>query len=877
MKYIQDNKEKTGLSTIGVEKSRSEHGTNAITRQKTKSFGKHFVTNMNDPVIRILICALFANIIFMFRNFDWFETIGIAISVLLATLISTISEYGSESAFLQLEEQSRKTFAKVLRDGNECEISTDEIVQGDIVLLSAGERIAADGIVLEGALTVDQSSMTGESRPVKKRVSTKDKSKKLSPTDSDSLLRGCVVLSGNAKMEVLVIGDRTYLGEISHEVQSETVQSPLKHRLTKLAKQISILGYIAALLVASVYLFNSFIMENDFNTTKILMNLKDIKFVLEHLLHAFTLGLTVIVVAVPEGLPMMIAVVLSSNIKKMVRDNVLIRKPVGIESAGSMNILFTDKTGTLTQGVLSVGTLIGGDLHEYKTAKELYYKNKNIFGCIALMTQYNSKSMNSAETALIKYIKDYPISSDYKTISSVPFDSKRKYSATYISKGNGISLVKGAPEILLPYVRYFLGADGKKYPCNVSKFENMLLGKTKKGIRLLLLALSDEQICENRGMPELTLVCVCELGDLLRDEAYSSVKCLTEAGIQLVMITGDSKETALSIAESCGIITSKKNISLSSEEMAQYSDLKLREILPNLALVARALPTDKSRLVRVAQEMGLVVGMTGDGINDAPALKRADVGFAMGSGSAVAKEAGDIIILDNNLASIVKAVLYGRNVFVSIRKFIVLQLTMNFCAVGVSMICPFIGIDTPVTVVQMLWINIIMDTLGGLAFAGEPALPHLMKNKPKKREEPILNRYMVNQIVVLGSLTVALCIGFLKLPFLTSCFRSSADDIVMLTAFFAMFIFAGVFNCFNARTDSLRLSFGIAKNKPFISIMAAILIIQILFVYLGGAVLRTVPLTIFELFICMCIALLVFPIDFIRKIFLRLSAKRYGY
>ena len=877
MKYSQNIKQKTGLSAVEVDKSRREHGTNSITHQKQKSFAKHFFSNMGDPVIRILLCALCANIIFMFRNFNWFETIGIAVSVLLATFISTMSEYGSEAAFLQLEEKSSKTKSLVLRDGKEIEISTEDIVVSDIVLLTAGERIPADGIIIEGALTVDQSSMTGESRPVKKRVCTTECSNKLNPSDINSLLRGCVAMSGSAVMEVRAVGDLTYLGEISREVANETTQSPLKQRLTKLAKQISILGYIAALLVASAYLFDVFVMENNFETIKIIESLHDLKFVLNHLLHAFTLGLTVIVVAVPEGLPMMIAVVLSSNIKKMVRDNVLVRKPVGIESAGSMNILFTDKTGTLTQGVLSVGNVICGTLEEFESAKELYRKNKNVFGCISLMTKYNSSSNNSAETALQKYIDGFPVPSEYNVLSSINFNSKKKYSAVYISKDNGLSLVKGAPEKLLPYIRNYLSADGKKYPCNIVKLEEKLKQKTKKGMRLLLLALCDRQIYENADFPELTLVCVCELGDILRGEARESVKCLTQAGIQLVMITGDNKETAVAIAESCGIFTSHHNVALTSEELATYSDIKLGEILPHLALVARALPTDKSRLVRVAQEIGLVVGMTGDGINDAPALKRADVGFAMGSGSAVAKEAGDIIILDNNLASIAKAVLYGRNVFVSIRKFIVLQLTMNFCAVGVSMICPFIGVNTPVTVVQMLWINIIMDTLGGLAFAGEEALPYLMRNKPKKREEPILNRYMINQIVVLGSMTVVLCIGFLKLPWVIGCFRSSEENIVQLTAFFAMFIFAGVFNCFNARTDSLRISFGLAKNKAFITIMAAVLIIQILFVYLGGAVLRTVPLTLPELLVSMCAALLVFPIDFMRKIFLRLSSKRYGY
>jgi len=300
-------------------------------------------------------------------------------------------------------------------------------------------------------------------------------------------------------------------------------------------------------------------------------------------------------------------------------------------------------------------------------------------------------------------------------------------------------------------------------------------------------------------------------------------------------------------------------------------------VIPRLAAVARALPNDKSRLVRLSQELELVVGMTGDGINDAPALKRADVGFSMGSGTQVAKDAGDIIIIDNNLASIARAVLYGRTVFKSIRKFISLQLTMNLSAVGVSIICPFIGFDSPVTVVQMLWINIIMDTLGGLAFAGEAPLESYMNEKPKRRDEPILCGYMINEILLSGAFTVALCIAFLKIPEITCVFRPSNDSIYLLTGFFALFIFASVFNCFNARTDRLKLFSGIARNPAFILIMAAVLLVQIIFVYLGGSVLRTAPLTLQELGVTAAMALCVFPFEFIRKILWRLFFGKRGY
>ena len=313
---------------------------------------------------------------------------------------------------------------------------------------------------------------------------------------------------------------------------------------------------------------------------------------------------------------------------------------------------------------------------------------------------------------------------------------------------------------------------------------------------------------------------------------------------------------------------------LTGELLATMSDRQIADALPRLAVVARALPTDKSRLVRVAQERERVVGMTGDGINDAPALRRADIGFAMGSGAPVAREAGDILVLDDDLASIVRAVLYGRNIFKSIRKFITLQLTMNFGAVAVSMLGPFIGVNAPVTVVQMLWINLIMDTLGGLAFAGEAADPSALWERPKRRRAPILDRYMVDQIVLLGGYTVGLYLTFLKSPPLRACFRPMEGELCHLTAFFALFIFCSVAQCFAARTDRLRITAGLGRNRLFLLIMAAILAVQIGFVYLGGSVLRTVPLTARELGLTAALSLTVLPAELCRKLLWRLRRHR---
>jgi magnesium-transporting ATPase (P-type) len=343
--------------------------------------------------------------------------------------------------------------------------------------------------------------------------------------------------------------------------------------------------------------------------------------------------------------------------------------------------------------------------------------------------------------------------------------------------------------------------------------------------------------------------------------------------VQVVMLTGDSRETACAMARGCGILH-EKGVVLSGEELARLSDGELCALLPRLAVVARALPSDKSRLVRLCEREGLVVGMTGDGINDAPALSRADVGFAMGSGTQVAREAGDVVILDDTLSSITRAVLYGRTIFKSIRKFIALQLMMNFCAVGISILGPFLGIDAPVTVTQMLWINLVMDTLGGLAFAGEAPMPFYLQEPPKRREEQILTRALVARIAVLTLFTVGSFVFFLKSAWVRSFYRESEGDLCLLTAFFALFIFASVFNCFNARTDRVRMLLGLAQNRAFLFIMAAVAAVQIAFVYLGGTVLRTMPLTPRELLFTLLLAATVLPVGWLHLLHRRLCGKK---
>ncbi len=843
-----------GLTDKEVIESRKKFGSNVINSTKKNSFIKQYIATLGDPIIRILLIALGIKTVFLIKNFDWYETVGIVIAIFLASFISTVSEYGSEKAFEKLQEESSKIKCKVLRNNKVIEVNIDEVVVGDIVLLESGDRIPADGEIIEGEITVDESSITGEAKEIYKNIENKP------------LFRGTIVYSKQAKMIVTKVGDNTFYGSISKELQENQPESPLKLRLRKLAEVISRIGYIGAFLVFFSYLFSVIFIKNNFDFNLIKETVNNFPLISGHILYALTLCVTVIVVAVPEGLPMMITLVLSSNVKRMLKDNVLVRKLHGIETAGSINILFSDKTGTITKGNLEVTHFLNGDLKKYDSIDKIENNLKDI---VLISLVYNNASYydnkiiggNITDRAILKFtnVKE---KNQYQIIDNVPFDSKNKYSSTTIKyKNENIYLIKGAPEVILKKCEFYYDTLGnKKFLRKKLIIEDNLKKLTKEGNRIIAFASSKE------NSKQLTLVGFVLIKDEIRKEAYEGIDLVKKASIQTVMVTGDNKLTALAIAKEVGLYNDGDLI-LTSDEMKNMSDEELKKILPKLKVVARAIPQDKSRLVRISQELDLVVGMTGDGVNDAPALKKADVGFAFGSGTEVAKEASEIVILDNNFLSITKAILYGRTIFKSIRKFIIFQLTVNICAVSLSIIGPFIGVDTPVTVIQMLWINMVMDTLAALAFSFESPLKEYMYELPKKRDENIINEYMKHEILFTGAYSTILCILFLKLPFFHHLFRSG--DQYILTAFFGLFIFVSIFNSFNARTHRLNLLANIFKNKMFIFIISFIFIVQVLLIYFGGELFRTYGLTFFEFQIMFWLSFTVVPVDFLRKIYLR--------
>lgn len=896
------NEKKFGLTSAQAEESRAKNGSNKLSEVQGETFFDKLKGNFGDPMIKILCVALAVNVIIyilgatgVLSNVDveWYEPVGIAIAIALATLVSTFSEFRNENAFQKLQEEASRITCKIYRDNDIKEIPIDDIVVGDCILLQSGDKIPADGKIVDGDIKVDQSVLNGESKEASKIVTPEnysDEGEAMDFLNPYKVFRGSVVCSGNAVMEVTVVGDKSVYGQIAKELQQDDDrESPLKVKLADLAGGISKFGYIGGVAIAVAFMLRQMIQSgfSDYFAQGFAPVLAD-------LLDAIILAVIIIVMAVPEGLPLMIALVSAMNMGKMLKDNVLVRKISGIETAGSLNILFSDKTGTITKGKLEVVTFIDGNMTEYNKAEEV---KGDLSKIMSVAIHHNTTSIvtreegkvkvvggNATEKAVLAFAADVlPENVKVEKVTSIPFNSTNKYSATQVKGDYNCTLVKGAPEKILARCKFYFDEQGNKQPFkNSQAIDDKINELAGRAIRVLGLAVADEPLGED-SLPEgeWTLIGILGIRDEVRPESVTAIKEVHQAGVQVVMITGDRKDTAVAIAKEANLLTSESDVVLTSDELQKMSDDEIKKVLPDIRVIARALPTDKSRLVRLAQELELVVGMTGDGVNDSPALKKADVGFAMGGGTEVAKEASDIVILDDNFNSIDKAILYGRTIFNSIRKFIVFQLTINVAAVLISFISPLIGVNEPLTVIQILWVNLVMDTLAALAFGGEPALKRFMKEKPKKRSESIVSKNMWSAIItdsvwmVLLSLALMLAAPLQKIFIEDSGFNpsgffnipdfSNEMYIELGTAYFAFFIFASVFNAFNARTDKTNLFENINGNKGFLKILGLIAVVQIAMTYLGGAILRCHGLDLVEWIVILIMAISIIPVDLARK------------
>ncbi|MFY0687141.1 MAG: calcium-translocating P-type ATPase, PMCA-type [Cyclobacteriaceae bacterium] len=879
-----------GLTSEQVEDSRAKNGNNELSPVVVEGFWKKLINNFKDPIIYILLVALIVIIVLSFFHLtEWYEAVAIAIAVLLATGISTFSEHKNESSFQELQEEASRITNMVYRNGEVIDIPVNDVVKGDQVLLQSGDKIPADGLILEGDIKVNQASLTGETEPVSKTVH--EEGIDFDPSDLAnhySLLRGTVVEDGEAVMRIDSVGDNTFYGKLSKELSlSDDRLSPLQLKLKNLADYIAKLGYIAAVVIALIFMFEKAVIANNFDGAAVGEYFSNWELMINDLVHAVVLAIIVLVAAVPEGLPMMIAIVLSLNMQKMLREKVLVRKLLGIETAGSLSLLFSDKTGTLTKGKLEPRFFVTGANQTYSKYDDIPDEIRNLVKIAIAGNTASHRTKdgeitggNFSERALLGYLNasdDLTEIEESDLIHKIHFNSTRKFSASELKfkqknktfDSDQLVLVKGAPEKLME-VDTCIDEKGRISPINnKGALVRYLDGLADAGIRLLAIAISTTSITDDDAVPEdLHLVGVIGLQDAIRETTRSSVELVKGAGVQVVMITGDRKGTAASIAKEAGLLENEDQIVLESSDLQKMSDDEIKDILPNLRVIARALPTDKSRMVRISKSMGEVVGMTGDGVNDSAALKQSDVGIAMGSGSEVTKEAGDIVILDDNFNSISNAIRYGRTIFKSIRKFIMFQLTVNVAAVSITCLGPLIGVDFPLTIIQLLWINMIMDTLGAIALGGEPALTRYMEDEPVGRDDNILTKPMISLFMINGIFITVFSVCFLKMDYFREMFsRGTAEDqAVYLTAFFNIFIFQILFNMLNVRTSGLNFLEHIGENRKFLQIMLLIIVVQVLLTILGGEILRTVPLTWNEWGNVLMLSLLIIPVDMTRKI-----------
>ncbi|MGL5087128.1 MAG: cation-translocating P-type ATPase [Clostridium sp.] len=884
-----------GLNKETVAKNREKYGENIIKEALPETFFDKFKEAFGDPMIKLLLgIAVILGIMAFMKYAEWGEIVGIVVSILIVTIISAKTEVASDKEYRKLKNTTKKDTCKVYRDGVAVEITVDEVVIGDYVILQSGDKIPADGILIKGDIRVDNSSLNGEAEECKKfateNITDEYINNEVAATitgdifvDKSSLFRGAVTIDGAGVMKVNKVGMGTVMGSMAKDMADDNVESPLKVKLTDLANKISKFGYIAAVVIAFALMIQIIIKNGGINgyldtaaAEAALTNGHAYMYILKDLLETIMLAVVIIVMAVPEGLPLMIAIVLMKNTAKLLQNNVLVRKPIGIETAGSLNILFSDKTGTITKGKLEVVEFFDGNLqNSYENSKDIkelmaYCIGKNT----GAMFDANNEVIggNATDKALLNFLGKEKVQ-EYNHVEvekTQMFNSANKYSAAQLK---GKTVYKGAPERLMQNATKYINEKGEVVAISKDLINSKIDKLADKAMRVLGFAYSESGLVDNTLPEDLVIVGFVGIRDDVRQEAKQAIKEVKNAGIQVVMITGDRKETAVAIAKDCGLIENENEIALTSDDLNKMSDDEIKKIIPNLRVIARALPTDKSRMVRLVQELNLVCGMTGDGVNDAPALKRADVGFAMGSGTDVAKEVGDIVILDDNFKSIESAILYGRTIYNNILKFIKFQLTINVAAVTVSAIAPFVGIDHPLSITHILWINLIMDGLGALALGAEPALKKYMEEKPKLRTQKIVSRKMMNQVLVAGAWVTILSFLFLKLPFFVNMFETTE---MHMTGYFSMFVLAAVFNGFNVRSEGMNIFENINENKGFIRIMGIIIVVQIILTFVGGDFFRCTPITFNNWIVVILMSMTIIPVDMVRKAVLKVLGNNEG-
>ena len=874
MSDIKKDELMKGLSDSQVNDSKAKYGTNELAKKESQSLWSMFIGAFDDIWIKVLCAALVLKIVLAVLGMfvpalsgenDVVEIISIIIAIGLATGFSTLSEYRNASRSEALQEEYNKTYAKVMRNGKLVNILTSKIVKGDTILVQAGDKVPVDGILFEGHIKVSQAALNGESRDENKTAAdTMDDAESTDYASASKVFMGSVVTSGEGYMVATVIGDQSELGKINKALTDSDEEEERKDtsslKLEVVAAGIGKLGVSAAAIAGVLHVVLNLVRANEAATVVSVLLLAA---------EAVMLMASIVIMAVPEGLPMMNSLVQSMNTEAMYKKNILVSHKAAFSDSAYMNVLFSDKTGTITQGNLSLVEFITGDGKIVDSIKNSEFIEAITLNNLAkVSSEGKAIGSNNMDRALLSYALNNGYDDSKNDTDKVEdisgFDSEKKCATVTLK--DGLVYWKGATENIIEQVTHYMLPDGeeKEFTAEDKKIvEEQMLAEAKRTMKLLSVA----KISNGKTV----LMAVLCLRDNVRTDAVETVEILNHAGIQVVMVTGDAEETATAIAKEAGILKNeKKDVVLTHEELEKMSDEELKKVLPDLRVVSRAKPLDKKRLVSMSQQLENVCGMTGDGVNDAPALKQADIGFAMGDGTAVAQEAGDVVILNNSLTSIKDCVLNSRTMAKSVGKFLIFQLTVNISTLLMNIIAPILGWTEPFSIVQILWIHLIMDTLAAMAFGGEPILDRYMEDQPAKRTDNILTTYIKSAIgtsaifITLGSILILENIAGIT-SFVTP--ADCADpELYEKTFMFAFFIYSIIFNSLNTRSEKYNLFEHISENKNFIRVMGAIFILQTIIIQIGGKVFDTTMLNVKALLVSMVLAVLIIPVDLIRKV-----------
>lgn len=864
-----------GLTNKQVLENREKYGSNKLPDKKLKTGFEFFIETFKDKLNLILLGMMIVfTVLAVFGQGSFSEPAGIAVVLLAIATITTNTGLKSQKSAKELRDRTSVHYCNVLRDGETKHINTDELVVGDIVLIQSGEAIYADGYLIEGNVSVDNSVLNGESKECKKSVidgfEYKEKTEITGDdyVDQNSLFAGAVIVDGEGKMMITKVGVNTVNGKtITSMNEIEETKTSLQIQLDDLADSISKFGYIGA----SIIIVASLIVE--------VMNVGGVSEyfalgfmpVLSNILTIATTALTIVVAAVPEGLPLIISLITAQNAKVMIKHNVLAKNTNKIPEAGNIQLLCTDKTGTLTKGMLEPVhniSLDGNEILKDSTLNDLFISNVTLNSSSMYDSENNIVGGNATERALLGMVNPITFKEKLnksKVIKRKSFNSAYKYSAVTVERNESIlSYYKGAPEKLLAVATNYMDSNGDLHPLDKEKTQDLIDKFTEKAMRVIATGVCGGELGDELPVG-MTLTSLVAIRDDVRPEVPEAVRKMHEAGVQVMMVTGDVISTAKAIAHDAGLITSELDIAMSAIEFDQLSDEEAKEKLTNIKVIARATPQTKLRIVRLAQELGMCVGMTGDGTNDSPALKGADVGFSMGSGTDVCKEAGDIIITDDNFVSITDAVMLGRTFMHNVLKFLKFQLPINISLVIMSILFPILFGVEAIAAVQILIINIVMDSLNSLSFGGEPPKDEYMKEKPIPKGSKLLSKETLSQIII-SVVTFLVVFGVTALPMFREFWGTEEQ---YATVRFALLVIMATVNGFNIRTDFINLFNGITKNKLFIEIAFAIFAMTVLIGQFGGSLVHCSPLTVTQWIMIFAISLVVVPVDLLRKVIIK--------